>query len=156
MSTTDATLDLLRLAADIVTAHVSHNEVAAGALPLLIRNVYASLHGAITEPAVETRRQPVVAVNQSVFPDYIVCLEDGKKMRALKRHLQSAHGLTTEAYRKKWVLPPDYPMIAPNYAKIRAGIARKRHTRQPANPAPGDVPVRRFSEGARGKKQKPP
>ena len=116
--------ELLSLAAGIVSAHVSRNEVPPDGLPNLIRLVYAALSTVGTTPEVETRPEPAVPVKKSVFPDYIVCLEDGKKRKMLKRHLLAAYGLTPEAYRTRWDLPRDYPMVAPNYASHRSALAK--------------------------------
>ena len=117
---------LIALTADIVSAHVSNNNVAVGDLAQLIHNV----HGALTAlgdatPVAEAPRDPAVPVRASVKPDYIVCLEDGKKLKMLKRHLLTRYGMTPEAYRRKWGLPADYPMVAPNYAEQRRGLAIK-------------------------------
>jgi predicted transcriptional regulator len=119
--------DLLRLTADIVSAHVSKNTVPANGLPELIQSVYAALGraGAVPEDAVVARQLPAVPVKKSVFPDFIVCLEDGKKLSMLKRHLQTSYGLTPDAYRAKWNLPSDYPMVAPNYATRRSELAKE-------------------------------
>lgn len=118
--------DLLGLTTEIVAAHVSNNNVAMADLPNLISQVYRSLAtiGAAPEPVAE-KPQPAVPVKKSVFPDYIVCLEDGKKLKMLKRHLKTAYDLTPEAYRERWGLPPDYPMVAPNYAKQRSELAKE-------------------------------
>ena len=116
---------LLELTAQIVAAHVGHNPVAPDALPELIRSVHATLTG--TQKPAETaaeKPQPAVPPRKSVFPDYIICLEDGKKLKTLKRHLQNSYNLTPAQYREKWGLPHDYPMVAPNYAEKRAALAR--------------------------------
>jgi predicted transcriptional regulator len=116
---------LLKLTARIVAAHVRKNALGADALPALIQNVYASL-ASVGQPAVEPERpQPAVPVKKSVFPDYIICLEDGKKLKMLKRHLKTSYNMTPEQYRDKWQLPPDYPMVAPSYAKHRSSLAKK-------------------------------
>lgn len=125
--------ELLALTAEIVAAHVSHNRLDAGELPGLIRQVYAALTGlaagvaqaAAGAPASADRPAPAVAVKKSVTPDYIICLEDGKKLKMLKRHLMSHYQLTPEQYRERWGLPPDYPMVAPNYAIRRQVLAKK-------------------------------
>ena len=118
--------DILGLTAQIVSAHVSKNQVGTDALPSLIQSVYRSLStvGEI-EPAAAPVQAPAVPIKKSVFPDYIVCLEDGKKLKMLKRHLHTSYGLTPDAYRAKWGLPRDYPMVAPNYAATRSGLAKK-------------------------------
>lgn len=116
---------ILTLAAQIVSAHVSNNSVSAEALPALIRQVYQALSGAGQSAPEPEKLQPAVPVKRSVFPDYIVCLEDGKQLKMLKRHLQSAYGMTPEQYRERWSLPSDYPMVAPNYAERRSALARQ-------------------------------
>ncbi|QDH16249.1 MucR family transcriptional regulator [Swingsia samuiensis] len=119
--------DLLKLTAQIVAAQVSGGGVEAAALPTLIQQVYTALvkAGAPPEEAQPERPQPAVPIKRSVFPDYIVCLEDGKKLKMLKRHLQSAYGMTPEQYRERWGLPVDYPLVAPNYAQRRSTLARE-------------------------------
>ncbi len=117
---------LLTLAADIVSAHVSHNAVAADQLPLLIQSVYASLAGLGQTPApVEEKREPAVSVRSSVKADAIACLECGAKMKMLKRHLSTDHGLSPAEYRARWNLAADYPMVAPDYAAKRKELAVK-------------------------------
>jgi predicted transcriptional regulator len=117
--------ELLTLTADIVAAHVSNNTVGVSDLPQLIQQVYSSLSslGQPSQPVTE-RPQPAVAVKKSVTPDYIICLEDGKKLKMLKRHLKTAFNMTPEEYRERWALPPDYPMVAPNYALQRSKLAK--------------------------------
>ena len=117
--------DLLAFTTEIVSAHVSNNEISAADLPKLVQDVYRALAGIIApEPEVE-QLQPAVPVKKSVFPDYIVCLEDGKKLKMLKRHLKTAYNMTPEEYRTRWNLPADYTMVAPNYAERRSGLAKK-------------------------------
>jgi predicted transcriptional regulator len=117
---------LLSMVTDIVSAHLSNNTVSVGDIPRLIHEVYGALTGLGQVPARSAERQePAVPVKKSVTADYIVCLEDGKKLKMLKRHLRTAYGLTPEQYREKWGLPPDYPMVAPNYAKKRSTLARQ-------------------------------
>ncbi len=117
--------DLLALTADIVSSHVANNSVAVNDLPQLIQNVFATLSGLATPAAPpEVKLEPAVPVRQSVKPDYIVCLEDGKKLKMLKRHLMTAYGMTPDDYRQKWGLPADYPMVAPNYAESRRQLAK--------------------------------
>lgn len=116
---------LLGLTADIVSAHVSRNSVPVESLPQLIQDVYRALTGTGLEPAPQDRPQPAVPVRRSVFQDHIVCLEDGKKLKMLKRHLKTAYNLTPDAYRERWGLPPDYPMVAPDYARHRSSLAKK-------------------------------
>ena len=118
--------ELLALTSNIVSAHVSNNETADAELLKLIRDVYdavASLGQA--EEAKPERPAPAVPIKKSVTPDFVVCLEDGKKLKMLKRHLKTAFNLTPAEYRERWGLPPDYPMVAPNYAKKRSELARK-------------------------------
>jgi predicted transcriptional regulator len=117
--------DVLGLTAQIVSAHVSHNSVSADALPGLIQDVYRTLSGVGREPSQPDRPQPAVPIKKSVFPDHIICLEDGKKLKMLKRHLKTAYNMTPEQYRERWGLPPDYPMVAPNYARHRSSLAKK-------------------------------
>ena len=126
MDNTDQSNELLALTTEIVAAHVSNNTVALGDLGQLINQVYSSLANIGTAPAAPASRpQPAVSIKKSILPDYIVCLEDGKKLKMLKRHLMTAYGLTPEQYREKWDLPPEYPMVAPNYAAKRSELARK-------------------------------
>jgi predicted transcriptional regulator len=114
------------LAADIVSAYVSNNTVAASEIPNLISEVYAALTRVARGP--DARREPqkpAVPPKRSVTPEHIVCLEDGKKFKSLRRHLRSQYGLSPEQYREKWGLPADYPMVAPNYAATRSALAKK-------------------------------
>ncbi len=117
---------LITLTADIVAAHVSNNSVAVSDLPVLISNVHGALSalgGNVDVPA--PRPEPAVSVRASIKPDYIVCLEDGKKLKMLKRHLMTHYGLTPDQYRARWGLAADYPMVAPNYAETRRTLAVK-------------------------------
>ena len=117
---------LITLASDIVAAHVSNNSVSVEDLPTLITNVYGALAGlGTTAPVEEEKPEPAVSVRSSVKPDYIVCLEDGKKLKILKRHLMTHYNMTPEDYRARWNLPADYPMVAPNYAEKRRELAKK-------------------------------
>ena len=125
MAETQASQNMLGLTAQIVSAHVSNNSVPPDALPSLINDVYRTLSGVGKEPAQPDRPQPAVPVKKSVFPDHIICLEDGKKLKMLKRHLKTAYNTTPEQYRERWGLPPDYPMVAPNYARHRSSLAKK-------------------------------
>jgi predicted transcriptional regulator len=125
MADLPANQNVLGLTAQIVSAHVSNNSVPPDALPSLIQEVYKTLAGVGKEPAEPERPQPAVPVKRSVFPDYIVCLEDGKKLKMLKRHLKTAYNMSPEQYRERWGLPPDYPMVAPNYARHRSSLAKK-------------------------------
>lgn len=123
---TDMQETLITLTADIVAAHVSNNSVAVSDLPLLIQNVHGALLGLGTDSSEpEVKQEPAVSVRASVKPDYIVCLEDGKKLKMLKRHLMTHYQMTPEQYRAKWNLPADYPMVAPNYAEQRRTLAKK-------------------------------
>ena len=116
---------LITLAADIVSAHVSNNSVALADLPGLIGSVYEVLAGLGKDtPAPEVAPEPAVSIRASVKPDHIVCLEDGKKLKMLKRHLSTHYNLTPEQYRARWGLPADYPMVAPNYAEKRRALAK--------------------------------
>ena len=117
---------LITLTADIVAAHVSNNSVAVSDLPVLIANVHGALAGlGGAAPVPEVKQEPAVSVRSSIKPDYIVCLEDGKKLKMLKRHLMTHYQMTPEQYRAKWNLPADYPMVAPNYAEQRRTLAKK-------------------------------
>ncbi|HEX7782075.1 MAG TPA: MucR family transcriptional regulator [Sphingobium sp.] len=117
---------LITLTSDIVAAHVTNNTVAVSDLPVLIQNVYSALSGLSSTPvAPEVKLEPAVSVRSSIKPDYIVCLEDGKKLKMLKRHLMTHYQMTPEDYRAKWNLPLDYPMVAPNYAEQRRTLAKK-------------------------------
>lgn len=117
--------ELLELTTEIVAAHVSNNTLPVSDLPRLIQDVYKTLAGVGNNQPVAERPQPAVSVKKSVTPDYIVCLEDGKKLKMLKRHLKTAYNMTPEEYRERWGLPHDYPMVAPNYAKHRSSLAKK-------------------------------
>ena len=117
--------ELLELTTEIVSAHVGNNSIALGDLPQLIQDVYKTLAIVGTTPAVPERPKPAVPIKKSVFPDYVVCLEDGKKLKMLKRHLKTAYNMTPDQYRERWGLPPEYPMVAPNYAKHRSALAKK-------------------------------
>ena len=126
MNSTEQSHELLALTTEIVAAHVSNNTVALGDLPQLINQVYNSLANiGATSVVPVARPQPAVSVKKSVQPDYIVCLEDGKKLKMLKRHLKTAYNMSPEAYRERWGLSPDYPMVAPNYARQRSHLAKE-------------------------------
>jgi predicted transcriptional regulator len=116
---------VLGLTAQIVSAHVSNNSVSPDALPSLIQEVFKTLSGVGKDPIQPERPQPAVAIKKSVLPEHIICLEDGKKLKMLKRHLKTSYSMTPEQYRERWGLPPDYPMVAPNYAKHRSSLAKK-------------------------------
>ncbi|WP_370154372.1 MucR family transcriptional regulator [Ferrovibrio sp.] len=121
--------ELLALTAEIVAAHVSNNKVEAADLPALIRQIYGTLSGldgVAPAPAVlSDKPQPAVPIKKSVTPEHIICLEDGQKLKMLKRHLMSHYSMTPEQYRERWGLPADYPMVAPNYALQRQVLAKK-------------------------------
>ena len=123
---TDMTETLITLTSDIVAAHVSNNSVAVDDVPALISNVYSALAGlGGTGVAEESRPDPAVSVRASVKKDHIICLDCGKKMKMLKRHLSTEHDMTPEDYRQRWDLPSDYPMVAPEYADTRRDLAKK-------------------------------
>ncbi len=117
--------ELLEFTAEIVAAHAGNNMVAQDDLPRLIQDVYTTLSELGGAGSAQERPKPAVAIKKSIYPDYIVCLEDGKKLKMLKRHLRSAYDLSPDEYRTKWGLPADYPMVAPNYAKQRSEFAKK-------------------------------
>ena len=119
--------ELIDLTADIVSAYVTNHSVATEELPILIADVHQALartHAGLNEPEPEPLK-PAVNPKRSVFADYIICLEDGKKFKSLKRHLRTHYDLSPEEYRERWGLPPDYPMVAPNYAAARSALAKK-------------------------------
>ena len=119
--------ELLRMTAEVVSAYVSNNTLATGQLADVIQAVYNSLRGLegqAAEPPPEPLK-PAVPIRKSITPDYLVCLEDGKKLKMLKRHLKTAYNMTPEAYRERWNLSPDYPMVAPNYARQRSRLAKE-------------------------------
>jgi len=114
--------------ASIVAAYVSHNTIAADQVPALIAKVHAALSQVSAGSAVTAGGEaltPAVPVKRSIFPDYLICLEDGKKFKSLKRHLRTQYKMSPEQYRERWNLPSDYPMVAPNYAKTRSHLAKK-------------------------------
>ena len=117
--------ELLEFTAEIVAAHAGNNMVAQDDLPRLIQDVYETLSELGGAGPAQERPKPAVAIKKSIYPDYIVCLEDGKKLKMLKRHLKTAYNLTPEEYRQRWGLSADYPMVAPNYAKVRSSLAKK-------------------------------
>ena len=122
---TDIKEMLISLTADIVSAYASNNIVDVKDVPSLIESVFGALSGAGYVDAAKHRPEPAVSVRSSVRKDHIVCLEDGKKLKMLKRHLRTAYNMTPEEYRLKWGLPADYPMVAPNYARQRSALAKK-------------------------------
>lgn len=126
MSSETPSNELLTLTTQIVSAHVGHNAVDLSDLPTLIEQVYRTLSNVGSEPAPQMERpQPAVAIKKSVTPEYIICLEDGKQLKMLKRHLKTAYNMTPEEYRERWGLAADYPMVAPNYAKQRSKLAKQ-------------------------------
>jgi predicted transcriptional regulator len=140
MNENQASANYIELAADIVSAYVSNNSVPVGELPSLINDVHTALmkvSGSPVEAPAEAPK-PAVPLKKSVTPDYIICLEDGKKFKSLKRHLRTQYNMTPEQYREKWGLASDYPMVAPNYAKARSelakemGLGQQRRKRRPA------------------------
>ena len=137
--------ELRKHTVQIVAAHVSHNSVAPNDLPALIEQVYGALTG-LGKPStpVQTRPEPAVPIRKSVTPDYIVCLEDGKKLKMLKRHLQAAYNMSPDEYRERWGLAADYPMVAPSYSAQRQALAKQIGLgRKPAPPPPAPKPKRR-------------
>lgn len=140
--------DALALTAEIVRAHVANNQINAADLPGLIQSIFDKLAAlAVGEPEpAPVALVPAVPIRRSVNDDYIVCLEDGRRLKVLKRHLMSAYGMTPEQYRARWGLPPDYPMVAPSYAVRRqelakaSGLGRKRPAPTPEAPAPAPAP----------------
>jgi predicted transcriptional regulator len=167
---------LLNMVSKTVAAYVSGNAVPPEALPDIIRSVhmtFASLEQGDTAPVVPNAPEPVVPVKKSVFPDYIVCLEDGKKLKMLKRYLQTAYGMTPDDYRQRWNLPSTYPMVAPNYAAKRSALAksiglgtRPQDRDITARPSPAEVDahepkpdaepkVQVIKAGVRGRKNAP-
>jgi predicted transcriptional regulator len=142
MAENTSTQLVLGLTAQIVSAHVSNNAVSRDALPELIQQVFNTLTAAGVEQAEPEKLQPAVPIKKSVFPEYIVCLEDGKKLKMLKRHLQTSYNMTPEQYRERWNLPHDYPMVAPKYAEHRSELAKKIGLgRKPAAIAPETSPT---------------
>jgi predicted transcriptional regulator len=153
---------LLSLTAQIVGAHASHNQVTSDALLRLIESVYTTLANVGTQGAVPSaeKAQPAVPIKKSVFPDHIVCLEDGKKLKMLKRHLATSYNLTPEQYREKWGLPASYPMVAPDYAQRRSALAKSIGLgRKPATPAKAEPELEPEPEAAaspRPRRGRPP
>jgi predicted transcriptional regulator len=127
MSDISGSANYIELAADIVSAYVSNNSVPASDLGTLINDVHTALLRVTAgiAPIVPEALKPAIPVKKSVTNDYIICLEDGKKFKSLKRHLRTQYNMSPEEYREKWGLPPDYPMVAPNYAKARSALAKQ-------------------------------
>jgi predicted transcriptional regulator len=144
-----------RLTAQIVSAHVAHNNVAQTDLPALIAQVYGALTGLgqAAEPEAPSRPEPAVSIRKSVTSEYLICLEDGKKLKMLKRHLSSAYDMTPDQYRERWGLPADYPMVAPAYAQQRSTLAKSigLGTRR-ASPAPAPVAAKAPAKTPRARK----
>jgi predicted transcriptional regulator len=129
--------ELIELSSEIVAAYVGHNALSASDLPRLIADVYAALKalgGGSAAVAAEPAK-PAVPVKKSITPDYLICLDDGKRFKSLKRHLMTHHGLSPQQYREKWGLPADYPMVAPNYSATRSSLAKSSGLGRKAPPA---------------------
>jgi len=153
MSETGTSETVLRLTAQIVSAHVEHNTVLADALPNLIEKVYQTLRDVGQSPIEPNKPEPAVPIKQSVKQDFIICLEDGKKLKMLKRHLMTSYKLTPAQYRARWGLPADYPMVAPSYAKVRSSLAKQIGLGRKAEaPTPRVQAKRRGPKAARGKR----
>ncbi|PZQ13612.1 MAG: transcriptional regulator [Ancylobacter novellus] len=145
--------DVVMLTADVVSAYVGNNSVAPADLPGLIQSVHSALSTVGSAKAVEpvAELKPAVPIKKSVTPDYIVCLEDGKQFKSLKRHLSTKYDMTPEDYRAKWGLPSDYPMVAPNYAAARSELAKKMglgQQRSAAKAAPAAAPAKKSRKAA--------
>jgi predicted transcriptional regulator len=146
--------NMIDLTASIVTAYVGHNQVALDSLPGLIKSVHDSFAGLGTAtPIADAKPQPAVPVKKSVHPDYLICLEDGKRLKMLKRHLQTQYSMTPDDYRLKWGLPADYPMVAPNYAQQRSTLAKKIGLGQSKPAIPVDAPTPSAEPAKRGRKK---
>ena len=130
--------EVIEMTADIVSAYVGNNTISAAELPALIQSVHRALAGvsAGVEPVEAAPRDPAVPVRRSITPDFIICLEDGRKFKSLKRHLRTKYNMSPEEYRAKWGLPNDYPMVAPNYAKARSDLAKQMGLGQGGRQAP--------------------
>ena len=123
----DEKAEIIEMTTDIVSAYVGNNSVSAADLPALIQSVHRAL-STVTSAAVEAApapKEPAVPIKKSITPDYLVCLEDGRKFKSLKRHLRTKYDMSPDEYRSKWGLPKDYPMVAPNYAKARSDLAKQ-------------------------------
>ena len=158
MSSPTENANLLELTAKIISAHIANNAVSAEALPALITSVYASLSNTGAEPAEVGRRpEPAVPVKKSIFPEYIICLEDGKKLKMLKRHLATSYAMSPDQYRIKWDLPADYPMVAPSYSSRRSELAKAiglGNRRTPADRVSEPVKAPRAKKAATPRKPK--
>lgn len=133
METKTETIDMT---ADIVSAYVGNNTIPAAELPALIQSIYYALNAISTgeETKIESPKEPAVSIKKSIANDYIICLEDGRKFKSLKRHLRTKYNMTPEEYRLKWNLPKDYPMVAPNYARARSDLAKQMGLGQGGRP----------------------
>lgn len=154
MSDNGSSEAFLRLTAQIVAAHVEHNTVQAEALPNLIEQVYQTLRDVGQVPVEAVKPVPAVPIKQSIRPDFIICLEDGKKLKMLKRHLMTAYKMTPSQYRVRWGLPADYPMVAPSYAKVRSSLAKKIGLGRKPGTSPARAPAKRRAPNpvARGRR----
>jgi len=123
----DDKAEIIEMTTDIVSAYVGNNSVSATDLPALIQSVHKALSGvsAGVEPVEVTPKEPAVSIKKSITADYLICLEDGRKFKSLKRHLRTKYNMSPEDYRAKWGLPKDYPMVAPNYARARSDLAKQ-------------------------------
>jgi predicted transcriptional regulator len=130
--------EIIEMTADIVSAYVGNNSVSASELPSLIQSVHRALAGVSngSETVEAAPKEPAVPVKRSITPDHLVCLEDGRKFKSLKRHLRTKYNMSPEDYRAKWGLPKDYPMVAPNYAKARSELAKQMGLGQGGRQAP--------------------
>jgi predicted transcriptional regulator len=144
--------ELVQLTADIVSAYVTNNKIGSGELSKLIEDVHMALVRAPAAAAEPEKKAlvPAVPIRKSVTPDYIISLEDGRKFKSLKRHLQGTYGMTPDEYRTKWGLPRDYPMVAPNYAKARSDLAKRMGLGRKSE-APAKAPAR--TAGGRGRRR---
>ena len=150
MSDTTKDANILGLTAQIVSAHVANNSVQPDALPALIQSVFKTLASAGKETPEQVKPEPAVPIKKSIFADHIVCLEDGKKLKMLKRHLATSYNLTPQQYRERWGLPHDYPMVAPDYAKHRSALAKQIGLGR--KPAESVAPRAARKAGIRGRK----
>ena len=134
----DEKSEVIEMTADIVSAYVGNNSVTAADLPALIQSLHRALAGISTgaETAEATPKEPAVPIRRSITPDFLICLEDGRKFKSLKRHLRTKYNMSPEDYRAKWGLPKDYPMVAPNYAKARSELAKQMGLGQGGRQAP--------------------
>jgi predicted transcriptional regulator len=135
--------ELIEMMADIVSAYVGNNTISQQDLPRLCRDVYGALDAVATgAPEAGPPPEPAVPIKKSIAPDYLICLEDGKKFKSLRRHLRSEYNMSAEEYRAKWGLPADYPMVAPNYAKARSELAKKMGLGRKARPVEAAAPAK--------------